>query len=583
MDYKPPSGVRAEAKRALKWIEEGHAGGGFTDVGRKRASDLARGASVSRDTIGRIANYLARHESDKKGKGWNAGDEGYPSAGRVAWAAWGGDPARSWTAGIINSEEKSLAEKEEPCERTATRNGATMTALKNRERILDVREERSGATPLEFREDKASGQVILRGYAATYEPYDCYGGPELGGWVEQLRSNSFEKTLQAQPDVMLLLNHAGAPLARTKSGTMTLTSDRRGLMVEARLDPSDPDVQALLPKMRRGDLDEMSFSFRVKEQEWDTNYTHRTINEVSLQKGDVSVVNYGMNPNTHVVLAEGTVGALAALSKEQLQELRRLDSGLVERAIANLNRVRAESRSCDEKEKDMKDRAAGGNPFADDDDMDDEEAKAKRAGNPFADEDDEEDDEGEKKAKRSGNPFADDEDEDEDEEKSKRSGNPFADDEEEDDDEEAKSKKRSLDLTGAVELDSILGRAFNLAEGNEAVQGVLRQARAQLDKMRGLDDAGQSEIERHLRALRKESGAPDTGSVADGFAYLRSEGNAPMGLGHRAILEDAQRSQESSEERAMAGLDDALAAERALAKLGSKLSASELAALADRV
>jgi hypothetical protein len=231
----------------------------------------------------------------------------------------------------------------------------------------------------------------------------------------------------------------------------------------------------------------------------------------------------------------------------------------------------------------MKDRAAGGNPFADDDDMDDEEAKAKRAGNPFADEDDEEDDEGEKKAKRSGNPFADDEDEDEDEEKSKRSGNPFADDEEEDDDEEAKSKKRSLDLTGAVELDSILGRAFNLAEGNEAVQGVLRQARAQLDKMRGLDDAGQSEIERHLRALRKESGAPDTGSVADGFAYLRSEGNAPMGLGHRAILEDAQRSQESSEERAMAGLDDALAAERALAKLGSKLSASELAALADRV
>jgi hypothetical protein len=317
--------------------------------------------------------------------------------------------------------------------------------------------------------------------------------------------------------------------------------------------------------MRRGDLDEMSFSFRVKEQEWDTNYTHRTINEVSLQKGDVSVVNYGMNPNTHVVLAEGTVGALAALSKEQLQELRRLDSGLVERAIANLNKVRAESRSsCDEKEKEMKkDRAASGNPFADDD-MDDEETKAKRAGNPFAEDDDEEDEEGEKKAKRSGNPFADEDEDEDDEEKSKRSGNPFADEEDEEEDEEAKAKKRSLDLTGAVELDSILGRAFNLAEGNEAVQGVLRQARAQLDKMRGLDDAGQSEIERHLRALRKESGAPDTGSVSDGFAYLRSVGNAPMGLGHRAVLAEAEQAQRDVEARAQRLAADKLTAEKVL-------------------
>lgn len=101
MDYKPPSSVRAEARRALQWIKEGHAGSGFTDVGRKRASDLARGAAVSRETIGRIANYLARHTSDKKGKGWSPGEEGYPSPGRVAWAAWGGDAAKSWTAKVL--------------------------------------------------------------------------------------------------------------------------------------------------------------------------------------------------------------------------------------------------------------------------------------------------------------------------------------------------------------------------------------------------------------------------------------------------------------------------------------------------
>ena len=103
--YSPPDGVRAEARRALKWIEQGHAGGGFTDTGRKRAADLAAGRSVSRETIGRIANYLARHEGDKKGKGWAPGEDGYPSPGRVAWAAWGGDPAKPWTASILKSEE----------------------------------------------------------------------------------------------------------------------------------------------------------------------------------------------------------------------------------------------------------------------------------------------------------------------------------------------------------------------------------------------------------------------------------------------------------------------------------------------
>lgn len=106
MDYKPPSSVQAEARRALKWIADGHAGSGFTDTGRKRASDLARGAAVSRETIGRIANYLARHSGDKKAEGWNPGEAGYPSPGRVAWAAWGGDPAKSWTAQVLKYDDE---------------------------------------------------------------------------------------------------------------------------------------------------------------------------------------------------------------------------------------------------------------------------------------------------------------------------------------------------------------------------------------------------------------------------------------------------------------------------------------------
>ena len=106
--YSPPEGVRAEARRALKWIEEGHAGGGFTDTGRKRASDLARGASVSLKTVKRMNSFLARHEVDKQGKGFSQGSDGYPSAGRVSWAAWGGDAGKSWAAKILASVEKSV-------------------------------------------------------------------------------------------------------------------------------------------------------------------------------------------------------------------------------------------------------------------------------------------------------------------------------------------------------------------------------------------------------------------------------------------------------------------------------------------
>jgi hypothetical protein len=98
--YKVPAGASSAAKRALKWIADGKAGSGFTDVGRARAAQLARGGSVSRDTVRRMRSYFARHRNDGKAEGFNSGEEGYPSPGRVAWDAWGGDAGRSWVNGI---------------------------------------------------------------------------------------------------------------------------------------------------------------------------------------------------------------------------------------------------------------------------------------------------------------------------------------------------------------------------------------------------------------------------------------------------------------------------------------------------
>jgi hypothetical protein len=103
--YKVPAGAISAAKRALKWIAEGQAGSGFTDVGRARAAQLARGGSVSRDVVGRMRSYFARHENDRKADGFFANSDKYPSPGRVAWDAWGGDAGRSWVNGINIEDE----------------------------------------------------------------------------------------------------------------------------------------------------------------------------------------------------------------------------------------------------------------------------------------------------------------------------------------------------------------------------------------------------------------------------------------------------------------------------------------------
>ena len=107
--FVPPQGVQEAAQRALDWIAEGHAGDGFTDTGRARAAQLARGDGVSEETVRRMAAFLARHAPSKDAEGFSAGEDGFPSPGRVAWDAWGGDPAVAWTRDVIaglDSEEK---------------------------------------------------------------------------------------------------------------------------------------------------------------------------------------------------------------------------------------------------------------------------------------------------------------------------------------------------------------------------------------------------------------------------------------------------------------------------------------------
>jgi HK97 family phage prohead protease len=138
-------------------------------------------------------------------------------------------------------------------------------------------------TTLEMRASEDGN--VFTGYAAVFD-----SPSEPMPFVEYVRKGAFTKTLKDGADVRLLIDHEGVPLARTKSGTLTLEEDERGLRVEASLDPMNPDAQRVISAMKRGDLSQMSFAFRTIKDAFSADGMVRELREVQLF--DVSVVTY---------------------------------------------------------------------------------------------------------------------------------------------------------------------------------------------------------------------------------------------------------------------------------------------------
>jgi hypothetical protein len=93
--YTPTEGMASAAKRALKWREDGYPGG--TLVGLARANQLKNREPLSASVVLRMFSFFSRHEVDKRATGFNSGEEGFPSKGRVAWDLWGGDGGYTWS------------------------------------------------------------------------------------------------------------------------------------------------------------------------------------------------------------------------------------------------------------------------------------------------------------------------------------------------------------------------------------------------------------------------------------------------------------------------------------------------------
>jgi hypothetical protein len=129
------------------------------------------------------------------------------------------------------------------------------------------------------------------------------------------------------------------PLARTASGTLTLSQDDTGLLYETTpLDLANPRAAEVVSALRRRDAAESSFAFRVTRDMWDEGYESRTIMEFNLHDGDVSTVTYPANPYTTSGLRSLEDFANTDID-ELVKAVRGGDRGLVLRAASNVTRL----------------------------------------------------------------------------------------------------------------------------------------------------------------------------------------------------------------------------------------------------
>jgi uncharacterized protein len=287
VNLTPPSYMRAAARRGLELNRQGFGGDGLTDKTKQEARDMAAGR-VSEDKWRRIAPWIARHLVDLDApKNNNPDDPDYPGAGLVAHLLWGSGPSKraaqrtlDYAQGVINRID---------AEENKARYSSINVNLNKEEKENQVNKvERRVKTDVDFElrvEAAESDGMRFTGYAAVFN-----SDSEPLPFIERIMPGAFKRSLKARNEVKLFKNHnMDEVLASTRSKTLKLTEDSKGLLAEATL----PDTTAgrdLAVLMKRGDVHAMSFGFSVpaKGDSWSDDGMTRQLKEIRLH--EVSIV-----------------------------------------------------------------------------------------------------------------------------------------------------------------------------------------------------------------------------------------------------------------------------------------------------
>lgn len=279
IDFTPPKGVRDEAKKGLAWRSE-HGRGG-TAVGIARARDLSNGTKISPNTARRMKAFFDRHQSDKKAEGWNPGEDGFPSNGRIAWALWGSDAGWAWSKKLVKQMNAADSDR-----------GAimqTQLSFDDVERRFVAVEPEGAVMPLlrvERRsEDGEQGRPWIVGYAARFGVDSLDGA--VGEFTERIDAGAFgivsERRGRKQPLMTrALFNHdSNYPLARYPD-TLKLDVDEIGLRYEFPV-PETTYGKDLLALIEGGIVRGSSFAFVIANggENWTVDESGRHIRTIT--------------------------------------------------------------------------------------------------------------------------------------------------------------------------------------------------------------------------------------------------------------------------------------------------------------
>ena len=253
--HKPTAEMADVAERALEWRREYNRGG--TEVGVARARDIANRANLSSETVGRMRSFFARHGNLRSEHFDEKEPDGGPSAWRIAWDLWGGDPGRTWANRIGNQEDQGK-----------------MTEIKHQSVALEIK-----------REPDEDG--IFEGYASVF------GVVDQG--MDVVERGAFMKSLGSGRKVKMLWQH---DMAQPIGIWDEIREDERGLYVKGRLLKDVQKGREAMALLKAGAIDSMSIGYRTIEAAPEAGGRVRKLMEVDLF--EVSLVTFPMLPDAKV-------------------------------------------------------------------------------------------------------------------------------------------------------------------------------------------------------------------------------------------------------------------------------------------
>lgn len=357
----PTQAMADEAQRGLDWREEYGRGG--TEVGVARARDISNRINLSDDTIGRMVSFFARHEVDKEAQGFRQGEDGYPSAGRIAWALWGGDPGKSWAEREFSMIQKNKASaddlivgdfvtwnsaggmavgqitrierdgrldipetsffvtgtEDDPAaliriyrdeEATDTIVGHKFSTLTRIDEIIERSRQRNSQTKTTGRKQLLLTNVKLKfadtvtgkfgGYASTFGGIDSYNDTIMPGAYQSVIKSVMDGSARMPK---MFINHKSYEVPIGKWTKMY--EDEKGLYIEGELTPGNPEAAMVKAAMQHETIDGLSIGYMLKPGDVEFSEIDgkmvRVIKNVS-DLSEVSVVTFPADDSARVDL-----------------------------------------------------------------------------------------------------------------------------------------------------------------------------------------------------------------------------------------------------------------------------------------